>query len=118
MTVPAADPETAASATANASAGPVLRRPDSGNSDREVFEDLFARRVSQVADGSIVVVSAVRRPGIGAVVTVRSHIDGLDAVAACRGVDDRRVRDVETWFPGERITVVAEGQPVPQAAIA
>lgn len=85
---------------------PVLRRPGSGDSDRELFEDLFARRIHDVANGSIRVVAAVRSPGRGAVVTVAATVAGLDAAAACIGSGRCRVRDIETWFPGERITIV------------
>lgn len=86
--------------------GPVLRRPGSSHSDRDLFEDLFARRVHDVANGSVCVVAAVRYPGRGAVVAVRSTVAGVDAVATCCGPGGVRVRDIEAWFPGEHIAVV------------
>lgn len=92
--------------TLNAVRGPILRRPDSGDSDRELFEDLFARRIHDVANGSIRVVDAYRRPGRGTVVTVQSAVRGVDAAAACMGPGRCRVRDIEAWFPGEHITIV------------
>lgn len=101
---------------------PVLRRPDSGRDDRDLFEDVFARRVAQVANGSIRVVSVDRSSGSEVVVTVHSAISGVDAAAICTGPDGSRLRDVETWFPGERITVVnglvGLSEPVPVGGIA
>ncbi|OBK36982.1 hypothetical protein A5658_04805 [Mycobacterium sp. 1245111.1] len=85
---------------------PVLRRPDSGRDDRDLFEDVFARRVAQVANGSIRVVSVDRSSGSDVVVTVHSATPGVDAAAICVGVDGTRLRDVQAWFPGQRITVV------------
>ncbi|MEY8019059.1 hypothetical protein [Mycobacterium servetii] len=93
--------------------GPILRRPDSGDSDRDLFEDLFARRIHDVANGSIRVVSAVRRPGRGSVVAVQSAAAGVDAAAACIGSGGCRVRDIEAWFPGEHITIVSSDPPSP-----
>jgi transcription termination/antitermination protein NusA len=85
---------------------PVLRRPDSGRDERDLFEDVFARRVAQVANGSIRVVSVDRSAGSDVVVTVHSTTPGVDAAAICVGADGARLRDVEAWFPGQRITVV------------
>lgn len=101
---------------------PVLRRPDSGRDDRDLFEDVFARRVAQVANGSIRVVSVDRSAGSDVVVTVHSSTPEVDAAAICVGADGNRLRDVETWFPGLRITVVnglvGLAEPVPVAGIA
>lgn len=101
---------------------PVLRRPDSGRDDRDLFEDVFARRVAQVANGSIRVVSVDRSPGSGVVVTVHAAIPGVDASVICVGADGTRLRDVQAWFPGERITVVnglvGLAEPVPVGGVA
>jgi len=97
--------------------GPILRRPGSGDSDRDLFEDLFARRIHDVANGSIRVVAAVRRPGRGAVVAVQSAVAGVDAAATCIGSGGCRVRDIEAWFPGEHITVVNTGPQVPHLTV-
>lgn len=88
-------------------AAPAQQHPDPVNAEAlTMFERAFARRVPEVANGSVRLVAAVRYPGHSAKVAVRSLTPGLNAASACIGRRGVRVHDVERMVGGEQISVV------------
>jgi len=86
--------------------GHVLYRPNGDPADRDLFNELFTRRVPQVACGDVQIVDVVRERGHWAKVAVWSTVSGINAASVCIGKRGVRVHDVEALFPGERISVV------------
>lgn len=76
-----------------------------GYSDRDLFDGLFARSVPEVAAGHIWIVDVVREPGCFAKVAVDAK-EGLNAASRCIGRGGSRIRAIENWLPGERISVL------------
>lgn len=74
--------------------------------DRDLFNDLFAQRVPDIACGRVQVVNAVRERGCHAKVAVWSPYSGLNAASVCIGKQGVRVHAVEDLLAGERISVV------------
>lgn len=83
-----------------------LPQPTSSGIDRDLFHDLFAQRVPEVACGRVRVVTAVRDRGSHAKVAVWSHYSGINAASVCIGKHGVRVHAVEDQLAGERISVV------------
>lgn len=81
-----------------------LPQPTSGI-DRDLFHNLFAQRVPEVACGRVQVVNAVRDRGCHAKVAVWSPHSG-NAASVCIGKHGVRVHAVEDLLAGERISVV------------
>lgn len=81
------------------------RLSDNGYADRDLFDGLFTRNVPEVAAGHIWIVDVVREPGRFAKVSVDAK-PGLNAVSRCIGRGGSRIRDIEKWLPGERISVL------------
>lgn len=78
----------------------------SSPADRDLFNDLFAQRVPEVAGGRVQVVNAVREPGCQTKVAVWSRDSGLNAASVCIGTQGVRVHAVEALLAGERISMV------------
>lgn len=82
-----------------------LRLSDNGYDDRSLFDTIFARCVPEAAAGQIWVVDVVREPGHYAKVAVAGK-SGLNAAGRCIGPRGSRIREIENWLPGERISVI------------
>ena len=72
----------------------------------EFVKVLFRLEVSEIADGTVEIMSVARDPGYRCKIAVRSLDDKVDPVGACVGQRGARVRNIVTELCGEKIDVV------------
>lgn len=67
---------------------------------------LFAMEVTEISDGIVQIVQAVREPGARAKIAVVSNEADVDPVGACVGMKGSRVQNVVQELQGEKIDIV------------
>ncbi len=91
--------------------------------DPKLVEQLFAREVPEIANGTVMIKKVVRVAGERAKVAVYSEQSGVDSVGACVGQKGTRVQtvtdelggkekiDIIQWFPDEKLFISAALSP-------
>jgi N utilization substance protein A len=67
---------------------------------------LFAMEVSEISEGIVQIIHAVREPGARAKIAVVSNETDVDPVGACVGMKGSRVQNVVQELQGEKIDIV------------
>ncbi len=67
---------------------------------------LFAMEVSEISEGIVQIIHAVREPGARAKIAVVSNESDVDPVGACVGMKGSRVQNVVQELQGEKIDIV------------
>jgi N utilization substance protein A len=70
-------------------------------------EKLFAREVPEVSQGSVVIKTIAREPGLRTKIAVFSNQSGVDPVGSCVGQKGVRVQAVTNELGGERVDIVS-----------
>ncbi len=72
----------------------------------EFLKKLFEIEVPEIADGTVVIMSAARDPGVRAKIAVRSRDPEVDPIGACVGIKGARVQAIVQELKGEKIDIV------------
>lgn len=74
--------------------------------DPAFVEKLFAREVPEIGQGSVVIKTIAREPGLRTKIAVFSNQSGVDPVGSCVGQKGVRVQAVTNELGGERVDIV------------
>ncbi|MFI3237197.1 MAG: transcription termination factor NusA [Lachnospiraceae bacterium] len=72
----------------------------------ELVKRLFETEVTEIYDGTVQIMSISREAGSRTKMSVRTLVDGVDAVGACVGVNGTRVNNIVEELRGEKIDIV------------
>ncbi len=73
---------------------------------KDLVKRLFEMEVSEVADGTVEIMSISREPGSRSKIAVRSNDPNVDPVGACVGRNGERVNAVVEELRGEKIDII------------
>ena len=72
----------------------------------DFIRELFRKEVAEIADGSVVVKSVAREPGLRTKIAVWSEDGKIDPVGACVGLRGARVKNIVRELGGEKVDIV------------
>ena len=81
-------------------------RGQAASTDRQLFDELFARKVPEIGNGTIRIIDVVREPGHYSKVAVTATVRGINAASTCIGRRGSRIHAIEAMLAGERVSVV------------
>lgn len=70
------------------------------------LEELMKREVSEIADGTVEILSICRDPGHRAKILVKSNNSLVDPVGSCVGRKGMRINSIKTALSGERLDII------------
>ena len=72
----------------------------------DFIRELFRKEVAEIADGSVVIKSVSREPGLRTKIAVWSEDGKIDPVGACVGLRGARVKNIVRELGGEKVDIV------------
>ena len=72
----------------------------------DLVRKLFEKEVTEIADGTVEIMSIAREPGSRSKIAVRSNDENVDPVGACVGLAGSRVNNVVNDLKGEKIDII------------
>ncbi len=73
---------------------------------KELVKRLFEREVTEIADGTVEIMSISREPGSRSKIAVKSNNPDVDPVGACVGHGGNRVNSIVDDLKGEKIDII------------
>ena len=73
---------------------------------KELVKRLFEREVTEIADGTVEIMSISREPGSRSKIAVKSNNPDVDPVGACVGHGGNRVNNIVNDLKGEKIDII------------
>ncbi len=73
---------------------------------KELVKRLFEKEVSEIADGTVEIMSISREPGSRSKIAVKSNNPDVDPVGACVGHGGNRVNSIVNDLKGEKIDII------------
>ncbi len=83
--------------------GPVLRV---SRAHETLVRELFAREVTEIAEGIVEIKAVAREPGYRSKIAVHSNDAKVDPVGACVGIRGSRVKAIVRELSGEKVDIV------------
>ncbi|MBR3833306.1 MAG: transcription termination/antitermination protein NusA [Lachnospiraceae bacterium] len=73
---------------------------------KELVKRLFEKEVTEIADGTVEIMSIAREPGSRSKIAVKSNNKDVDPVGACVGHGGNRVNNIVDDLKGEKIDII------------